>query len=328
MINLTHIPSVGSIRSMAYDSGPNKGFKFGTLGRHSYINNMIIYMIPGEELANIQIGNFTSIGYQTSSIINLLHDYKSVTTSTSPIFGLDRHQMKIPQKYEILIGNDVWIGNGVTILPGVKIGDGAVIAAGSIVTKDVPSYSIVGGSPARVIKYRFSDEQIEKLLKIKWWEWDDNKIAANKESFSLDIQEFIDMHYKENDEVNSVPLDIKSEAILFYPDFEDPYPIWRKVIKEYLHTYTDTDPVSLILRFEDKPNFISYEKEILSLLRTKVNSPHIVILKEIIQDERSIFNDVDYFVTSRSDNTMKHLGIAQEFNVGILSGVSIPTFKI
>lgn len=81
------------------------------------------------------------------------------------------------------IGNDVWIGANVIILPGVKIGDGAVLAAGAVVTKDVEPYAIVGGVPAKVIKYRFDQEMIDVFLKIKWWEWSVEKIEKNIELF-------------------------------------------------------------------------------------------------------------------------------------------------
>jgi acetyltransferase-like isoleucine patch superfamily enzyme len=76
----------------------------------------------------------------------------------------------------IVIGNDVWLGNYVTVLSGVKIGNGAVVAANSHVVKDVPPYSIVGGNPAKVIKYRFSEEVIDLLCKLRWWEFDDDII--------------------------------------------------------------------------------------------------------------------------------------------------------
>jgi chloramphenicol O-acetyltransferase type B len=83
------------------------------------------------------------------------------------------------RKGDTVIGNDVWIGTEALILPGRHIGDGAVIAARAVVTKDVGPYEIWGGNPARLIKKRFSDEDIEALLQIKWWDWDIEKIKAN-----------------------------------------------------------------------------------------------------------------------------------------------------
>ena len=81
------------------------------------------------------------------------------------------------------IGNDVWIGANVILLPGVNIGDGAVIAAGAVVTKDVEPYAIVGGVPAKLIKYRFEKKQVDAFMRIKWWEWDIEKIESNIELF-------------------------------------------------------------------------------------------------------------------------------------------------
>lgn len=83
----------------------------------------------------------------------------------------------------IIIGNDVWIGHNALILPGVTIHDGAVCAAGAIVTHDVPPYTIVGGVPAKPIRRRFSDETIERLLKIRWWDWSEERIKENLEYF-------------------------------------------------------------------------------------------------------------------------------------------------
>jgi hypothetical protein len=98
-------------------------------------------------------------------------------------------------KGDIIIGNDVWIGAKSTIMSGVKIGHGAIVAAGAVVTKDVQPYSVVGGNPAKHIKFRFDEKQIEKLLEISWWDWEESKIKEEAMLlWSADINYFIEKH--------------------------------------------------------------------------------------------------------------------------------------
>lgn len=100
-------------------------------------------------------------------------------------------------KGNVIIGNDVWIADGVLILSGVKIGDGAVIAARAVVTKDIKPYEIVGGNPAKHIKFRFKEEQIKKLLSIQWWNWPIEKIENNFDLIlNNNIDVFISKHFK------------------------------------------------------------------------------------------------------------------------------------
>lgn len=94
------------------------------------------------------------------------------------------HRLDKERQISFRIGNDVWVGERVQFLEGVTVGDGAIIAAGAVVTKDVPPYAIVGGVPAKVIRYRFSQEQIEKLFEIKWWDWEEEKIRRYAEKFN------------------------------------------------------------------------------------------------------------------------------------------------
>ena len=103
-----------------------------------------------------------------------------------------------PSNGQISIGNDVWIGTDVIILSGVEIGHGAVVGAGAIVTKSVPPYAVVGGVPARIIRYRLSEAQIAALLKIRWWDWPLGKIKENLDLFYGDPASFIKKYRPEN----------------------------------------------------------------------------------------------------------------------------------
>lgn len=169
---------------------PNASFN-GNLGIGSYIGN--------NSKVSGKIGRYCSIA-PFVKVIQGIHPYKEPFVSTSPFFysplkqnGTSLYKKAIfnefnyadkSNKYPIIIENDCWIGYGAYIISGVKIGNGAVVLAGSIVTKDVPPYAIVGGVPAKLIKYRYSEDIIKYLLKSRWWEKDIQWLIENKEALS------------------------------------------------------------------------------------------------------------------------------------------------
>ncbi len=142
------------------------------------------YPFIGDRLV---IGKFCTIAKGIKFIMNgANHRMNGLTTYPFNIMsnGWEKVTPKLeelPLKGDTIIGNDVWIGENVSILPGVHIGDGAIIGANSVVAKNIEPYTIAVGNPCRVVKKRFDDEKIKKLLELKWWDWDENKIFDNVE---------------------------------------------------------------------------------------------------------------------------------------------------
>lgn len=157
--------------------------------------NNVLYHYPINQ-ERLVIGKFCSIACGARFLFNSAnHALGSLSTYPFPIFfeewGLPVED--IPRawdnKGDIVVGSDVWIGYEAVILAGVTIGDGAVVGARAVVTKDVLPYAIVGGVPAKSIRKRFSDDVIERLLELKWWDWPEERIAANLEAIqSGDIE--------------------------------------------------------------------------------------------------------------------------------------------
>ena len=166
------------------------GLRTVSLGAKSYCGARIEWGYRGG-VQEICIGNYTSFGPHVVLEVgmNNQHDYRRVTTYDPGCMDYDAEEWCANLGYKsfgggIHVGSDVWVGRGSHLKAAgdsgiLTIGDGAVIAADSVVVKDVPPYAIVGGNPARVIKYRFSPPVIEALLQLRWWEWSIEKIHEN-----------------------------------------------------------------------------------------------------------------------------------------------------
>jgi acetyltransferase-like isoleucine patch superfamily enzyme len=147
------------------------------IGEYSY--GVPLVLAKGAPPEALQIGRFCSFADGVRVLLNVEHRVDWITTYPFPVVWDEAK--KLPghptSKGHVAIGNDVWIGMGATIMSGVTIGDGAVIGAYSVIAKDVAAYSIVAGNPARKIRMRFSDAEIEVLRRIKWWNWSREQIA-------------------------------------------------------------------------------------------------------------------------------------------------------
>jgi acetyltransferase-like isoleucine patch superfamily enzyme len=168
-----------------------------TMGRHSYGDPLRIWR-EGPDPSWVRIGSFCSIGYGVLFMEGGNHPTDWVSTfPLRVIFDLpgahaDGHPF---DKGDVTVGHDVWIGREARIMSGVTIANGAVIAGYSVVTRDVQPYAIVGGVPAREIRRRFTDEQIDALQRIAWWEWSDEQITARVQNLNGgNVDEFIAQH--------------------------------------------------------------------------------------------------------------------------------------
>lgn len=161
------------------------------VGEHSWTSPFNFFAWQDDEV--IQVGKFCGFSLGVKVLGGGEHQLNNVAIFPlkSLHFITGEAHKDIYTKGPTIIGNDVLLMTNAIVLSGVKIGDGAIVGAGSVVTKDVPPYAIVAGNPARVIKYRFSDEQIKALLRIRWWDWPDKEIKAFEQYFYGDIDTFI-----------------------------------------------------------------------------------------------------------------------------------------
>jgi acetyltransferase-like isoleucine patch superfamily enzyme len=180
------------------------------LGEHCFINTDVLlcsgvnlgdfsYINSGTRVwGGTQIGKFCSISYNCQIG---LPDHPTNYISSHPATYGAYHQANLfdfgfEEKEGPIIGNDVWIGVNAVILRGITVHDGAIVAAGAIVISDVPAYSIVGGVPAKVIKYRFDDEKIAFLKKLKWWDLSAEELQKHKKLFSSKDKWIADVHLR------------------------------------------------------------------------------------------------------------------------------------
>ena len=178
--------------------GSDSVFLNSSMGYASYVSDHSF-------IKNTRIGRYTCIA---DNVLTVAGNHPLTFVSMHPAFYstvqnpsyVDKQKFEefkyidSGRKISIEIGNDVWIGTRATILEGVTIGDGAVVAAGAVVTKDVPPYAIVGGVPAKIISYRFDENGVNRLLKIKWWDREKNWLKENARKF-----EHIEEMFKESE---------------------------------------------------------------------------------------------------------------------------------
>ena len=318
--------------------GENKQFPVLTIGRDSYIGEAYADTAFDEQLIyNIHIGRYSSIAANIHFLIDMNHDYRKVSQGYITGVPYCRPEL-IKRKGQIVIMNDCWIGDFVTILSGVTIGNGAVIAANSVVTKNIPPYAIVAGNPAKIIGYRFEKSQIEALNLIRWWNWSAEQIRNSATDLHGDIDEFIQKYINtaKHELSGIIPADTKpipkenageEKIFLYIPDFEQDYPTYQKVIEQFIQTYSDTNYELLLYIEEDE--FLNEKLALLDNIFALYKNANCYINLFIgnIADKRSLFCQVDAYITNRSTDNVLHMDMADLFELPVISSVDFPIFE-
>lgn len=191
----------GSINPPAASEPPSHNLRFVgserpnlVVGENTIVNGLTIYC--WDRRITVSIGRYCSIADDVMIVAGGEHDIDWVTSY--PLIDAWKLESLYPAKKPrwkgpISIGNDVWIGNRATILSGVCIGNGAAVGACSVVVKDVPPYAVVAGNPARVLRYRFREEQVQALQDLQWWKWSE-EVVRDRASDFLDIEAFLEKY--------------------------------------------------------------------------------------------------------------------------------------
>lgn len=289
-----------------------------TLGEGSYIVGAKLAYDDAEK-AHILVGRYSSLAHDLTFNIGINHNYHRVSSYPFENIDIWRDYCALGgndcNHNQIIIGHDVWIGAGATIMSGVRIGNGAVVGASATVAKDIPPYAIVVGNPARVIKYRFTEDVIAKLQAIKWWEWPVERI---REALPLmrDTEEFINKYQvalkiSASTEISVAVAELRKTHQIYHlcPDIDSEWQVWRSFVQEYIHKFYGNELVVLLLWLpEERRLAADCEIEIRKMLgKVGEMAPQIMTYRGSKEKMRSIINDVDVIVTTKSIETFSIL---------------------
>ncbi|MCQ2081484.1 MAG: CatB-related O-acetyltransferase [Lachnospiraceae bacterium] len=316
------------------------------IGKNSYAEDLNIYSTwpnNSDYVHSVIVGRYSSVAHKVQFAVDLNHDYKSVYQGCISIYSEQSDDMRrnagqnyryIRKKGEILVGNDVWIGANAVIMSGCYIGDGAVVASNAVVTKDVPSYAIVGGVPAKIIGYRFDQDVIDKMLKIAWWNWSNEKLLSCKKDMQGDINEFVERYITEA--IQPLPKksgrylpNIVEDCIpryLCFCDFEDNYPVFIRVIDEFIKKFNDGSAELVLAYRKDNEIDVQGIEIVFDFLNNYADTDAVIQVCEV-GNENEIISEVDFLITNRDIEMLNRVRIANMYGIKRISGVDMPIFE-
>lgn len=233
---------------------------------------------------------------------------------------------------QIVVMNDCLIGSNSTLEAGIIVGNGAIVKPGAVVLFSVPDFAIVAGNPAKVIGYRYTEEQQTSLNLIRWWNWDSDKVAANKELLDVDVDAFIKKYVKEATNellaiepamINPVEKSFEGEEkiLLYVPDFDAEISTCSKVIDSFVKIFERTNHELCIYVRDDEKAEAVFENLNSIFAKYEDAECYVNIVQGCYEDERSLLGQVDGYIVGNNANSVSLVDMAKLFNIPVYFGM-------
>lgn len=299
-------------------------FPFLSIDRDSYIVQAEVQsglnFRPKDGRHCLAIGKGCSLADGITFMIDLNHDYRSVSQGANAFLEGIVPIIKTPRKGTVIIQNDVWIGHGATIMAGVTLHNGCIVVAQAVVTKDVPPYAMVGGNPAKVLGYRFAPNTIAALQKIAWWDWPEELQRSRRNDFALPAEAFAEKYLLQAEDTGPTPLPGNGPSTVYFPvDVGEPFPLYPKVLKEYFQKDRPNTELLLYIPAERsaKESIRAVER---ILEQYEARHSCVTLQTGVTLDEHILFQGADYYVTTRAKETVYRTCLADRYGTNVLYG--------
>lgn len=319
-----------SIQTVGQDN-PLYGFPVCRIDRDSYVVDASIStsflahngFIP----YNFQIGKSTSIGPDITFLIDSNHDYLAPCQGAIKLIDQPAStERNLLRKGELIIENDCWIGRGATIMSGLTIRNGAIVAANAVVTKDVPPYAIVAGNPAKIVKYRFSQEIIEQLLRIKWWDWSPEQIVEAGQDLRGDINTFVEKYSSaeqpEKNSFNKMRICQENKQYILFVDDAFHLKQFKYCLDEFCHAFEHQNVELMVCIPCDRDELVDAVTDIMNSYDEY--EVYVNLLAFEASDVEQIIAQGDAYITNSSKDNISRMDIAYSYELGVISGFNLP----
>ena len=277
----------------------------------------------------VSLGKFCSLAEDITFMIDMNHNYGAVIQGEAAFLQGIELPDRARRKGSIILQNDVWVGHGATIMAGVTLHNGCIVASDAVVTKDVPPYAVVGGNPAKIIRYRFDQAVIDGMQKIACWDWSRELRDLRKLDFVLTPSEFVAKYLPEAEErlsaIPTIPHESDRAIVLFIPDVSEKFPLYPKVLRQFFAQ--NRQDVELLMYLSKRESSEKNIQTIENQLKKYENSDCYVTLQIGVDiNEHALFEYADYFITTRCRETVRRTCLCDLYHTKTLYGTDSLVF--